>query len=82
LIENVRAEGLIHGKEQDDENASGMTEDITRYKFYKFYKPCGEECDLILDVIPHSSYGSVLSVLINYDNPAEASGNAAKLPTW
>ena len=59
-----------------------MAEDITRYKFYKFYKPCGEECDLILDVIPHSSYGSVLSVLINYDNPAEASGNAAKLPTW
>jgi hypothetical protein len=52
LLENVKVEGLV------TENSP--------YKYYKFYKACDMECDLILDVYPLSSYGSTLNVMVNY----------------
>ena len=61
---------------------SGEVTNTKPYKYYKFYKACDMECDVILDIFPLSSYGSVLSVLINYQDPFDISKNMTKLPTW
>lgn len=55
---------------------------MSRYNFYKYYKSCDLSCDLVIELDPTSGSGSVLSVLINYDNPVDINANMTKLPTW
>jgi len=42
---------------------------MSRYSFFKYYKGCGKECDIVIEVQPISSLDSVVSVLINFENP-------------
>jgi hypothetical protein len=45
LIDGDRVYGAIKGKTIDEE-------DLSHYKFYKFYKACDEECDLQIYIYP------------------------------
>jgi hypothetical protein len=71
----MRVYGSIKGK------SIGGT-DLSRYKFYKFFKSCDEECDLEIYVFPQSGNGELISVLVNYEDLTDASLDVAKLPTW
>lgn len=71
----MRVYGTVKGK------SIGGT-DLSRYKFYKFFKSCNEECDLEIYVYPETSNGEVISVLVNYEDLTDASLDVAKLPTW
>lgn len=47
-----------------------------------FYKTCGQDCDITLNVYPHGLHDKVLAVLVNYQDPRDKEGIATKLPTW
>jgi len=65
LVENHYVESEIKSMSYANETTESQI-DRSRYKFFKFYKTCGQECDLVLDVTPHGVHNKVLSVLINY----------------
>jgi len=65
LVENHYVESEIKSMSYTNETTESQI-DHSRYKFFKFYKTCGQECDLVFDVAPHGVHNKVLSVLINY----------------
>lgn len=75
LVDSVRVSGSIAGSQSDDG-------ELSRYRFYKFFKACDVECDLEIFVYPQTSGGEVISVLINYEDLTDASLDVARLPTW
>ena len=76
----MRARGVIHSLTSKKFTESQI--DRSRYKFFKFYKVCGQECDLTLDVYMQGLREKVLSVLVNYEDPRDNHGIATKLPIW
>lgn len=42
-------------------------DDLGSYDFYKFYKACDLQCDLIVNIKP-TTIGTVMAVLINYQD--------------
>jgi hypothetical protein len=40
------------------------------------------DCDLRINIQPQSGFGSVISVLVAYDNPSDINTNMTQLPTW
>lgn len=69
-------------KEWGDDAVDKMDKgDLSRYNFYKFYKGCSFDCDLWIDIVP-DTYQSVISVLVNYENPEDITRNTTTLPTW
>lgn len=56
--------------------------DLSRYSFFKYYKGCGKDCDIVIEVEPISTLDSVVSVLVNFENPQDLGSGITKLPTW
>lgn len=80
LVEGMRVTGIIQsltGKKYSETQI-----DRSRYKFFKFYKVCGQECDLTLDVYMQGLRDKVLSILVNFEDPRDEHGIATKLPVW
>ena len=61
LIEEVKIDGEIKVQTDSQDQLSG-------YKFYKFFKACDVECDLKIYVFPHNTDGNLISLLINYED--------------
>ena len=47
----MKVNGMI--KSLTDKKYTETQIDRSRYKFFKFYKACGQECDLGIDVYMH-----------------------------
>lgn len=76
----MRVRGVIQSL--SDKKYSETQIDRSRYKFFKFNKVCGQECDLSLDVYMQGLQDKVLSILVNYQDPRDNHGITAKLPVW
>ena len=74
--------GTISGGLLGDKPSLADEADITNYNFYKYYKACDMECDLRIDIDMESGFGSVLSLLVAYENPKDINTNMTTLPTW
>ena len=55
---------------------------LASYKFFKFFKPCGLECNLNVQVQPLADKQQVFSILVNYQSERELSQGGVKLPVW
>lgn len=75
LVDSVRVSGSISGLSRSDN-------DLSRYKFYKYFKSCDVECDLEIFVFPQTSSGELISVLVNYEDLTDMKLDTADLPTW
>ena len=56
-------------------------EDTTNYRFYKFYKSCGDACDLEIRIDPLQIFAS-LELLVSLDKGDGKLPTRANYPQW
>ena len=69
LVEGMTVDGVISSKTGQNYNQKQI--DRSRYRYFKFFKACGQECDVNLDIYPHGLEDNVMSVLVNYQDPRD-----------
>ena len=53
---------------------------MTDYRFFKFYKACDLDCDLVIDFYPATTITHSVNILVNFEHPEVP--KARVLPTW